>query len=96
MAFHPQFLDEIRTRIPLSDIVGKQVRLQHAPPAHGAVRRHHVRVVSSQVPLQVADAVVSLLAHPVLLLAALAVLRHAEAGDYEKELLLVALVDAGS
>lgn len=28
MAFPPQFLDEIRTRIPLSDIVGKQVRLQ--------------------------------------------------------------------
>ncbi|MGY8995561.1 MAG: DNA primase, partial [Alphaproteobacteria bacterium] len=28
MAFPPQFLDEIRTRVPLADIVGKQVRLQ--------------------------------------------------------------------
>lgn len=28
MAFPPQFLDEIRTRVPLSDVVGKQVRLQ--------------------------------------------------------------------
>lgn len=28
MAFPPAFLDEIRTRVPLSDIVGKQVRLQ--------------------------------------------------------------------
>ena len=27
MAFPPQFLDEIRTRVPLSDVVGKQVRL---------------------------------------------------------------------
>jgi len=28
MAFPPAFLDDIRTRVPLSDIVGKQVRLQ--------------------------------------------------------------------
>ena len=28
MAFSPAFLDEIRTRVPLSDIVGKQVRLR--------------------------------------------------------------------
>jgi DNA primase len=28
MAFPPAFLDEIRTRVPLADIVGKQVRLQ--------------------------------------------------------------------
>jgi DNA primase len=27
MAFPPQFLDEIRARVPLSDVVGKQVRL---------------------------------------------------------------------
>ncbi|MBC6440818.1 MAG: DNA primase [Rhodospirillales bacterium] len=32
MAFSPAFLDEIRTRVPLSDIVGKQVRLQRNGP----------------------------------------------------------------
>ncbi|MBT7612200.1 MAG: hypothetical protein HN577_03185, partial [Rhodospirillaceae bacterium] len=27
MAFPPAFLDEIRIRVPLSDVVGKQLRL---------------------------------------------------------------------
>ncbi|MHA1568591.1 MAG: CHC2 zinc finger domain-containing protein, partial [Alphaproteobacteria bacterium] len=27
MAFTPQFLDEIRARVPLSDVVGKRVKL---------------------------------------------------------------------
>ena len=34
MAFTPQFLDEIRARVPLSDVVGRRVRLVHKGREH--------------------------------------------------------------
>jgi len=79
----------------------EQVGLQHAPRRERAVRRHHVRVVAAQVALQVRDAVLALLAHPVLVgvLAGGALLArarwHAHATHDEEQLLLIRRVELG-
>ena len=39
MAFTPQFLDEIRARVPLSDVIGRRVRLIRKGREHSARAR---------------------------------------------------------
>ena len=41
MAFTPQFLDEIRARVPLSDVIGLRVRLIRKGREHGALCPFH-------------------------------------------------------
>ena len=41
MAFTPQFLDEIRARVPLSDVIGRRVRLIRKGREHGALCPFH-------------------------------------------------------
>ena len=41
MAFTPQFLDEIRARVPLSDVIGRQVRLIRKGREHSALCPFH-------------------------------------------------------
>ncbi|MBT7294192.1 MAG: hypothetical protein HN838_16840, partial [Rhodospirillaceae bacterium] len=41
MAFTPQFLDEIRVRVALSDVIGRRVRLVRKGREHSALCPFH-------------------------------------------------------
>jgi len=56
MRFTPQFLDELRARLPVSEVVGRRVKLRKAGRADlAAAEREEIEIISGYLPQQLSN-----------------------------------------